>query len=1250
VVSGETRLTVRELAARASDLSAYLRHLGVARDDCVGLFVEPSLEAMVGVWGILLSGGAYLPLSPDYPAERLRFMVHDSRARTVVAQPDLVARLADLVPAGTTIATLADAAGFAGSRANDRQQLDAGPHPHDLAYVIYTSGSTGLPKGVLIEHRSIVNQMNWLRTAQHVDPGKVVLQKTPLSFDAAQWEILAGGCGSKVVMAAPGLHRDPAALVEAIAAHGVTTVQCVPTLLQALLDTERLHTCTSLAQVFSGGEALSRRLALAFLDALPDCVLVNLYGPTECTINSSALAVERDRVRDGPPVVSIGRPVHNTRYYILADHRSPVAVGETGELYVSGVQLARGYLRRPDLTAAKFVDNPFSTDPRYSRLYRTGDLAYWNADGTVQFVGRTDNQVKLRGFRVELDEVRIAIEAHDWVRRAAVIVDDDDRTGFQNLLAFVELNPKEATLMDQGNHGAHHLSKESRLQTRAQLADAGCRTAAEIGDRPVVDLPGKEATPAQRRMVFARKTYRFFEGGEVTRSRLLRVLSRQVAGAGSRRLEAVTLADLGEILRYFGQYRSGERLLPKYGYASPGALYATQLYVDLAGAAGLRAGVYYYHPVRHQLILVTERPEVGSTWIRLHFAGRRRAIEPVYKNNIREVLEIEAGHMVGLFDEVLPRYGLAIRAREYRTATKEDLQVADEDYYLGTFEILPYGGAEQPNSVAVYVQAHDGKVVGLPAGLYRYDDGRLRRISDAIVLKKHVVAINQEVYERSSFGVTVVSTGPDDWLSYVDLGRKLQQLQMNDDNLGFMSAGYSSRTGNDLPSATRMAAILRAHGEHPRPSYFSVGGRVSDEQVRSEGMKEDSVHMRGPTEMIRDDLVRFLPDYMMPNKVTVLDRLPLTANGKIDGRALKTVAKAQSMLAEGPVVAPRTAVEARIGELWKQYLKRDVVSVSEDFFAAGGNSLVAVQLVNRLNEEFRTSLPLQVLFAAPTIEKLATQVESGDAEPPSRLVRLQPDGSREPVYCWPGLGGYTMNLRLLAERVDLDRPVFGIQAYGINRRETPYPTIEQMAAADLAMIRKAQPEGPYTLWGYSFGARVALETAFQLERSGQRVEDLFLIAPGMPQVRVAGDHARHRGASYRNKAYVAVLFSVFASSIDGPLLDECLEVAEDEDSFVSFISARLGDLDHDLVRRITRIVGLTYDFAYRFDLPRRRIGAAVTLFKARGDDNSFVEGLDDFWAAQPTVVDLRADHYSTLKDPGVDELVQAIRSRLGIAR
>ncbi|MFG2296221.1 amino acid adenylation domain-containing protein [Streptomyces sp. NPDC048603] len=1246
VVCQDERVTYGQLAERSQALASYLRHLGVTVDDSVGLFVEPSVDLMVGAWGVLHAGAAYLPLSPEYPEDRVRYMIENSRASVLLAQDHLTARLRDLAPRGTRIITLHEAESFVPVHEDGQ----ASPARADgLAYVIYTSGSTGRPKGVMIEHRSIVSQMRWMLSEHGIGPGRRVLQKTPMSFDAAQWEILAPANGATVVMGAPGVYADPEGLIETIEKYRVTSLQCVPTLLQALLDTEKLAACDSLTQIFSGGEALSRNLAVQCTQELPGVALVNLYGPTECTINASSFTVVPEELAEGPQSISIGRPAAGTEFHVLdRETLEPVGVGELGELYISGVQLARGYLHRPDLTADRFLEIEAGAGRPPVRAYRTGDLAQRNPDGTVQFAGRADNQVKLRGYRVELDEISLAIENHDWVRNAAVIVKDDARTGFQNLIACIELSEKEAALMDQGSHGSHHASKKSKLQVKAQLSNPGLRDDRDLAARPAYELPGAEPTEEQRRRVFARKTYRFYEGGQVGEHDLLELLAAGVTGGhGSREARELSAAEFGEILRWFGQYLSEERLLPKYGYASPGALYATQMYFELEGVAGLGPGRYYYHPQHHRLFLIEELPATGAARALVHFIGRNRGIEPVYKNNILEVLEIETGHMVGLFEQVLPAYGLGIKDFDFDPGVRDALDVDEADHYLGTFELVPYDGGQPESAAEVFVQAHGDRVAGLPEGQYAYEGGRLTRISDDIVLKKHVIAINQAVYDGAGFGITVVSRAREEWLEYIELGKKLQHLMMNGLGLGFMSSGYSSKSGNPLPASRRMDAILEATGRTGGPMYFFVGGRVSEIQLAHQGMREDTVHMRGPAEMIRDDLVRFLPDYMIPNRVVVFERLPQSANGKIDVKALAASEQVDAELVERPFVAPRNQAEQDIAEEWAKALRRESVSVQDDFFESGGNSLIAMTLVRQINARFGLSLPLQTVLEHPTVEQLARRARLGPDTASSRLLRLNSEKNGRPILCWPGLGGYPMNLRTLAGEIGLERPFYGVQAHGINEGELPYRTIGEMAAADIATIKKLQPSGPYTLWGYSFGARVAFETAWQLEQAGERVDEVFLIAPGSPKLRAADGSEYPREASYANDGYTTILYSVFAGRISGPDLEECLRAGRDPESFAAFISGLKG-LEPALVKRIIEVVGQTYEFEYTFhELAERTLKAPVTLFKAVGDDYSFIEGSSGWSAEPPVVVDLVADHYSLLRDPDIKELVKHIRYQYG---
>ncbi|MFI6157222.1 amino acid adenylation domain-containing protein [Kitasatospora sp. NPDC051170] len=1249
VIGAQGELSFHELSDRARRTAARLRAAGAGPDACVGLFAEPSTALVAGVWGVLYAGAGYLPLSPEYPEDRLRYMLEDSGTRVVLTQEHLRERLAALAPRGTEVVTVEEA------QAWPERVEGEGPRPEEAAYVIYTSGSTGRPKGVLVEHRAVVAQLRWLLGAGHLDPEVTVLQKTPMSFDAAQWEILAPAVGARVVAGAPGIHRDPEALVAAVRRHGVTALQCVPTLLRALLETEGFTDCTGLTRLFSGGEALSRRLAHELALALPGSSLVNLYGPTECTINATAHLVDPTVIDptapgDGADSVPIGRPVDNTQCYVLDEHLAPVGLGGVGELYIGGVQLARGYLNRPELTAERFVPSPFAPT---ERLYRTGDLARWNPDGTLQFAGRADNQVKLRGHRVELDEIARAIEEHTWVRRSAAVVTDDERTGRQDLVACVELNPREAALMDQGSHGGHHQSKASRLQVRAQLSDPGVRDPASLAGRERVALPGRRETEAQRRAVFARKTYRFYDGGPVTREDLLALLAPRPEGGFARGPELLSFPELGRILRWFGQFHSEERLLPKYAYASPGALYATQIHLETGGLDGLAAGLYYYHPVEHSLVRVGAAQPREQAYLTLHFSGRTGAIEPVYKNNIREVMEFETGHLLGVLDEVLPEYGLAVRPLDPDPAVQARLDVAEEDEYLGSFEV-GRAGVRNPVPVDLYVQAHEGRVEGLPAGLYRYGEGELTRVSDEVVEARHVIAINQSVYARAAFGITAVARAGEgrQWLEYIALGTELHRLQRNGLGLGFMSSGYSSKSGHPLPAARRIDALLEAAGLAAGPSYFFLGGKVSEEQILSEGMREDAVHMKGPAEIIKDELATLLPDYMLPNRVLVVDALPLTANGKVDLKALAASDTVRTADVRGEFVAPATERERWLAAAWGKALGYEEVSVTDEFFAVGGNSLIAVALVNRINRECGVTLPLQVLFECPRLGDLAARIDragvagsAGSAGAASRLVPLARGDGRRPVFCWPGLGGYPMNLRALGREAGDGRAFYGVQAYGINAGETPYATIREMAATDLAELRRVQPEGPYTLWGYSFGARVAFEATWQLEQAGEQVENLLLICPGNPKVRRGDARRWGRQATYANPAYLTILHSVFAGRVGGPDLERCLAEVADEDGFTAFVHRQLPDLDEELIRRITRIIGGTYEFDYSFtELAERRLNAPVTILKASGDDYSFIEGSTGYSATPPTVLELAGDHYGVLREPGVHELAAAIRA------
>ncbi|AHG93601.1 amino acid adenylation domain protein (plasmid) [Gemmatirosa kalamazoonensis] len=438
VVDERASLTYAQLDARAAALARRLRALGVGAGALVAVCAERSVELVVALVAVGKAGGAYVPVDPEYPAERVAYMLADSGAPVLLT----TAALARTLPAHQATLVLLDGAAEDADRADVADHADdvvplPRPAADDVAYMIYTSGSTGRPKGALNAQRGIVNRLRWMQAEYALGAGDVVLQKTPFSFDVSVWEFFWPlMSGAKLVLARPGGHRDAAYLAATIQRHGVTVCHFVPSMLRAFLAEPTAAGCASLRDVMASGEALGPDLVAGFYRALPGSRLHNLYGPTECAVDVTYWPCPPSP--EPPAVVPIGRPVANTRVYVLDAERRPVPIGVAGELYLGGVQVGMGYHNRPDLTAERFVPDPFGTrdsgrgtrggeapesrvpSPE-SRLYRTGDLARWRPDGTVEYLGRLDFQVKIRGFRIELGEIEATLLAHAGVRDAVVV-------------------------------------------------------------------------------------------------------------------------------------------------------------------------------------------------------------------------------------------------------------------------------------------------------------------------------------------------------------------------------------------------------------------------------------------------------------------------------------------------------------------------------------------------------------------------------------------------------------------------------------------------------------------------------------------------------------------------------------------------------------------------------------------------------------------------------------------------------------
>jgi len=430
------RMSYRELEHRSNQLARYLQQHNVATGAMVGICLERSAALVVAILAVVKAGAAYVPMDPEYPEQRLQHMAEDAGLKLIISQNNVATIVQALPVTAVNLDTVSNEIARLPTTAPDVQV-----QPDDLAYVIFTSGSTGRPKGVMNEHRGIVNRLLWMQDEYQLNQDDRVLQKTPFSFDVSVWEFFWPLItGAELVVAKPGRHRDAAYLAETIKVEQITTLHFVPSMLQIFLQNASSAGCTSLQRVICSGEALPFDVQRRFFERFEHAGLHNLYGPTEAAIEVTYWPCERHSVERSVP---IGRPVANTRLYIVDAHGQQTALGVPGELWIAGVQVARGYAGRDELTAERFIADPFIVNPDAvdpgrdgSRVYRTGDLVRFRDDGAVEFLGRIDHQVKLRGFRIELGEIEAVLDTCHDVDQSVVLL-REDTPGLAQLVAYV---------------------------------------------------------------------------------------------------------------------------------------------------------------------------------------------------------------------------------------------------------------------------------------------------------------------------------------------------------------------------------------------------------------------------------------------------------------------------------------------------------------------------------------------------------------------------------------------------------------------------------------------------------------------------------------------------------------------------------------------------------------------------------------------------------------------------------------------
>ncbi|HTJ76663.1 MAG TPA: amino acid adenylation domain-containing protein [Acidimicrobiales bacterium] len=967
VTFGGATLSFAELDERTAALAATLVALGVGPEVLVGVYLDRSAELVVALVAVARAGGAYLPLDPEFPPARVAFMLDDSGAPVIITHSALVAAL----PTHRARVVCIDAP------APPRPAAGAAAGPDDLAYVLYTSGSTGRPKGVEIANRSLVNLLTAVAERPGMGPGDALVAVTTISFDIAGVDVwLPLITGGRLVMASRAVAADPRRLIGALDQSKATLFQATPATFRMLVDAgwEGRPGMKALCS----GEALPAALAEQLLDRGVE--LWNLYGPTETTIWSTGARITGG---GGPP--AIGRPLPNTTVHVLDEAMAPVPVGATGELHIGGAGVARGYRGRPELTAASFVPDPFDPTPG-ARLYKTGDLVRWRPDGDLEFVGRRDHQVKVRGYRIECGEVEAALLAHPAVG-AAVVVGREEAPGDTRLVAYVVPAPASEPV-EPADLAAAHVAAWEHVYDRAQGTGSGDPTfdvsgwtSSYTGD-PIPREEMAEAVDGIVARVLALRPERVLEIGCGTGLLLWRLVPHCLAYVGTD-VSGPTLDVLDDRLRRAGV--DNARLLRREA-------------IDLAGLAAEPFDVVVLNSV------VQYFP--GAGYLREVLAQAASVLRPggtIVLGDVRSLPLLPALHADIVVAGADPAELVAsVAERVRRRVDGENELVLDPRFFEGATVLLKRGRRHNELTRFRYdVLLPDG---GRPAGVeypgspweaQAQDLGSLRSLLREVGGPVCVTGIPNgrvagavaaaELLARPGGAATVsellvahAAAGgidPEDvWALGEELGFDVECSWAGGGEGGTFDAVFH-RAGDRRPP---VAAVP----EQPVPAC------LHNDPLAPRRREEWSGRV---VPELRAALRAVLPEYMVPSAFVVLDALPLTPTGKVDRASLPAPAPRAGAHPGHP---PATPTEEALATIWAGVLGIEDVGRHDDFFDLGGHSLLAVRALSRIRDLLGVDLPLRALFDAPTVAGLARQV---DDRPISARATIPPLTRRTPA-------------------------------------------------------------------------------------------------------------------------------------------------------------------------------------------------------------------------------------------------------------
>lgn len=1064
VFSSRGDLTYQQLQNYSNQLGHRLRELKVQPNQLVAIVMEKGWEQVVACLGILNAGAAYLPLDPELPGARLESILDRAEVSIILTQTEHLDKLPKKFYS-ICIDKIAELLkNYSKAHLAPIQSMD------DLAYVIFTSGTTGQPKGGMIDHQGVVNTILDINDRFQVKSTDRVFAISNLNFDLSVYDIFGLLAAGGAIILPPSIAaKDPQVWIEWMSRDKATIWNSVPMLMQMLLEVSGKH--PPLRLVLLSGDAIPLTLPEKIYQTFGEGSLkvISLGGATEASIWSIDYPIHQ--IEKEWKTIPYGKPLRNQQYYVLNENLEMCPDWVAGNLYIGGMGLAKGYWKDRDKTESSFIFHP----QLQKRLYKTGDLGCYFPDGNIEFLGRSDFQVKISGHRIELSEIEYHLLQVPFVSQAVVDVFKDLQNN-KHLAAYVVFK-KSDLVKDPGN-----IIKDEASRLSFKLAQHGI----ENFPASYPEIPLKFHDSELEERIFSRKSYRTYQSKTIALEAFEKLLQESFAKIKSNRPKIESAGSLGRLLHELRAFPYSEAKLLKYQYGSAGGLYPVQTYVEIGPThpTGTPSGIYYYHPSKHQLIKIGAT-RLHSPTTKIYFVAKQDAIAPMYGALSNDFCWLEAGYMTSVLASACQELKIGLE----KTIAPENSRFHPCSHLKGEYHLLvtlQFSEKERPsNSTDILIYIKKGRIEGLEGGWYTYDSGLHLISKDTRLDSIYSVGEMGSAFAEAAFYIYFLSS-KDRLESLIQAGFYTQNLMDNGAKyfIGFCPIGnLDTDTFNSLAHWTHGKEVL----------HTLIGGRISQEQIISKEISnpktDDFFHT-----YLSENLRRNLPEYMVPPYFVFLDTFPLSPNGKVDRKALPSPSHLE-LIDQHIKISPRNYIELALESLWKECLQLPSVSINDNFFEIGGNSLLVIRLVNQINKNksFNVTLTISDFINAPTIaglaHLLATKATGG---PVYSLLTIQSEGPNIPLFLIHPAAGLALPYLPLASYFR-QQPIYGIRNPKFGQFEDVFTSVEEMASNYIQQIQTIQPEGPYQLGGWSFGGIIALEMAQQLIAQGHSIKLVLLI-------------------------------------------------------------------------------------------------------------------------------------------------------------